>query len=101
MSHDRTVMRWVTGRLRNLASGAAVPQSDGALSRRQATPAPSIIEGTTMEYHAGIDVSLKCASLCAIDAARGFVREAKVASEPEILTVWSGDHGQQTLVGRG
>jgi hypothetical protein len=30
-------------------------------------PAPSIIEGTTMDYYAGIDVSLESSSLCVVD----------------------------------
>ena len=49
-------------------------------------PAPSIIKGTTMEYYAGIDVSLESSSLCVVDATGRIVREAKVASEPETLT---------------
>src|SRR6266849_1951964 len=44
--------------------------------------------GTTMEYYAGIDVSLESASLCVVDATGRIVREAKVASEPEILIAW-------------
>src|SRR6266436_6131875 len=44
--------------------------------------------GTTMEYYAGIDVSLESASLCVVDATWRIVREAKVASEPEILIEW-------------
>src|SRR5713101_7974898 len=44
--------------------------------------------GTTMEYYAGIDVSLESASLCVVDATGRIVREAKVASEPEILIGW-------------
>ncbi len=50
--------------------------------------APSIIEGTTMEYYAGIDVSLESSSICVVDATGRIVREAKVASEPEALTAW-------------
>jgi transposase len=57
-------------------------------NRRQAVPAPGIIEGTTMEYYAGIDVSLESSSLCVVDATGRIVREAKVASEPEILITW-------------
>jgi hypothetical protein len=38
-----------------------------------------------MEHYAGIDVSLESASLCVVDATGRIVREAKVASEPEIL----------------
>jgi transposase len=41
-----------------------------------------------MEYYAGIDVSLKSASLCVVDATGRIVREAKVASEPEVLIEW-------------
>jgi transposase len=44
--------------------------------------------GKTMEYYAGIDVSLESASLCVVDATGRIVREAKVASEPEILIGW-------------
>ena len=49
----------VTGRLPELARKVAVPQSDGVINWSQGFPAPSIIEGTTMEYYAGIDVSLE------------------------------------------
>ena len=41
-----------------------------------------------MEYYAGIDVSLESASLCVVDTTGRIVREAKVASEPEILIGW-------------
>jgi transposase len=78
----------VTGRPRDLAGEVAVPQSDGVFNRRRAVPAPSIIKGTTMEYYAGIDVSLESSSLCVVDATGRIVREAKVASEPETLTAW-------------
>jgi transposase len=66
----------------------AAPQSDGVFNRSQAVPAPSIIEGTTMDYYAGIDVSLESSSLCVVDATGRVVREAKIASEPEALTAW-------------
>ena len=46
-----------------------------------------------MEYYAGIDVSLESASLCVVDATGRIVREAKVASEPEILIGWFRDLG--------
>ena len=36
-------------------------------------------------YYAGIDVSLERSSVCVVDAAGKIVREAKVASEPEVL----------------
>jgi transposase len=42
----------------------------------------------TMEHYAGIDVSLESASLCVVDATGRIVREAKVASEPEVLIGW-------------
>src|SRR5882672_10647853 len=41
-----------------------------------------------MEHYAGIDVSLESASVCVVDATERIVREAKVASEPEILIRW-------------
>src|SRR4051812_15815117 len=41
-----------------------------------------------MEHYAGIDVSLESASLCVVDARGRIVREAKVASEPEMLIGW-------------
>ncbi len=78
----------VTGRPRDLADEVAVPQSDGVFNRGQAVPAPSIIKGTTMEYYAGIDVSLESSSLCVVDATGRIVREAKVASEPAALMAW-------------
>ena len=78
----------VTGRLPGLASRVAAPQIDGVINRSQGVPAPSIIEGTTMEYYAGIDVSLESSSICVVDASGRIVREAKVASEPAALTAW-------------
>ena len=41
-----------------------------------------------MEYYAGIDVSLESASVCVLDATGRIVREAKVASEPEVVIAW-------------
>ena len=39
-----------------------------------------------MDYYAGIDVSLELSSVCVVDVQGKFVKEAKVASEPEALT---------------
>jgi transposase len=41
-----------------------------------------------MDHYAGIDVSLECSSVCAVDANGKIVREAKVASEPAALIGW-------------
>ena len=78
----------VTGGRQALAVNVAAPQSDGVTepeSGRRCS-APSIIEGTTMDHYAGIDVSLESSSLCVVDATGRVVREAKLASEPEALT---------------
>src|SRR5947209_15493499 len=45
----------------------------------------NIIEGTTMEQYAGIDVSLESASACVVDAAGRIVRETKLSCEPNVL----------------
>jgi transposase len=42
----------------------------------------------TMDYYAGIDVSLEASSVCVVDASGKIVKEAKVPSEPEVLTAW-------------
>src|SRR5437588_8899024 len=41
-----------------------------------------------MEHYAGIDVSLKCSSVCIVEASGKIVREGKVASEPAALICW-------------
>lgn len=41
-----------------------------------------------MDYYAGIDVSLEQSSVCVVDATGKIVREAKVASDPESLSVY-------------
>jgi len=38
-----------------------------------------------MDYFAGLDVSVKETSICIVDDAGNIVREARVASEPEVL----------------
>jgi hypothetical protein len=43
-----------------------------------------------MEQYAGIDVSLKSASVCVVDASGRIMREAQVAGEPEALIGWFG-----------
>src|SRR6516165_525739 len=42
----------------------------------------------TMDYYAGIDVSLEASSLCVVDASGKIVKEAKLSSEPEALIAW-------------
>jgi transposase len=46
-----------------------------------------------MDHYAGIDVSLESSSVCVVDASGRIVREAKVASEPEVLIAWFGGLG--------
>ena len=41
-----------------------------------------------MDYYAGVDVSLELSSVCILDASGQIVREAKVASEPEVLAAF-------------
>lgn len=41
-----------------------------------------------MEQYAGIDVSLELSSVCVVDAQGKIVKEAKVASEPEVLLIF-------------
>jgi transposase len=41
-----------------------------------------------MEHYAGIDVSLELSSVCIVDATGRIIREAKVASEPDVLIAW-------------
>lgn len=46
-----------------------------------------------MEHYAGVDVSLDQSSVCVLDANGRIVREAKIASEPEVLIGWLADLG--------
>jgi transposase len=46
-----------------------------------------------VEYFAGIDVSLEESSVCVVDGTGKIVREAKVASEPEVLAAWFAESG--------
>src|ERR1700730_14614647 len=43
---------------------------------------------TTMDYYAGIDVSLEYSSVCVVDGNGKIVRESKEASEPDALISW-------------
>jgi transposase len=72
------------GLIERMAHEVAVPQGDGA-STRAGGAGPQHREGTAMEHYVGIDVSLKLASVCVVDATGRVVREARVASEPEAL----------------
>ncbi len=44
-----------------------------------------------MEYCCGIDVSLEQSSVCVVDAEGSIVREATVASDPDMLIAWFSD----------
>src|SRR5690349_870580 len=49
-----------------LRGKAVVPQNDGANESESGEPAPHHGE-TTVNYYAGIDVSLECSSVCVVD----------------------------------
>jgi hypothetical protein len=44
-------------------------------------------------YFAGLDVSLEETAICIVDEAGRIVREARVASEPEVLVAFFGTSG--------
>jgi transposase len=68
---------------------AVVPQTDGVSDSESGNGACSKHHrGTTMDYYAGIDVSLEQSSLCVVDVSGKIIREAKVASEPQVLIEW-------------
>jgi transposase len=46
-----------------------------------------------MEHYAGMDVSLDTVSVCIVDGTGRVLREAKVASEPDVLVAWFGELG--------
>src|SRR5512143_192752 len=56
-------------------------------------PDPKPPQGTAMDYYAGIDASLEQSSVCVVDANGKIVRQAKVASEPEVLAAFFQDLG--------
>ena len=41
-----------------------------------------------MDHYAGIDVSLELSSVCVVDAQGRIVKEAKVASDADVLAAW-------------
>ena len=61
---------------------------DGVVKKRGRIYPPKHHRGMTMDYYAGIDVSLEASSVCVVDGAGKIVREAKVASEPEALVLF-------------
>jgi transposase len=70
-----------------LGRRAVVPHMDGVMESRD-KPRSKHQGETTMEYYAGIDVSLECSSVCVVDASGKIIRESKVASEPDALISW-------------
>src|SRR5712692_3792405 len=56
--------------------------------------------GTTMEYYAGIDVSLESASLCVVDATGRIVRQGgQRARDPDRMVPWPGARGDADRAG--
>ena len=53
-----------------------------------------------MNYYAGIDVSLKESCVCVVDERGKVIREAKIASEPDVVIAWFSQLGlAMTLIG--
>jgi len=65
-----------------------IPQNDGVKATESGFGLLQALRGTTMDYYAGIDVSLETSSVCVVDASGKIMREAKVLSEPENLIGW-------------
>jgi transposase len=42
----------------------------------------------TIDYYAGIDVSLEASSICVVDGADKIFREAEIVSEPAVFIEW-------------
>src|SRR5215472_4618245 len=60
----------VTGRQPTVVVAVAVPQDDEVGKTESGRACSKHHWGTTMEYYAGIDVSLESASVCVVDATR-------------------------------
>src|SRR5215510_8929524 len=72
-----------------LCGRVVAPQSDGVIRIGVGLWACSKHHrGTTMNYYAGIDVSLECSSVAIVDGSGKIVREGKVASAPAALIGW-------------
>lgn len=76
------------GRRLQVGSWVAVPQNDDVRNEIRAIGLKHH-KMNTMEHYAGIDASLKESSVCIVDAKEKVVREVKVASGPDVLSVIS------------
>src|SRR5437762_3001167 len=82
---------------RNASVGLLAQTSHSRLRQPTARACSKHHRGTTMDHDAGIDVSLKEASVCVVDATGKVLREGKVASEPAALIAWFSE-GKLNLV---